>query len=79
MVKLDKNLKSKVDILLKAEDKEYNEWLNEKHEEYIKKHEKKIWEYAKKAMDQGQKLKGNKENLEKESIGDNTYYEKENY
>lgn len=50
--KLNKDLKEKTNIILEIKGIEYNEWLNEKHEEYIKENEKAIWEFAKKGFEQ---------------------------
>lgn len=60
MVKLNKDLKRKVEILIKAEGKEYNEWLNKKHEEYISKNENKIWKIAEKVLKEYDKVEENK-------------------
>lgn len=50
--KLNKDLKEKTNIILEIKGIEYNEWINEKHEEYIKENEKAIWEFAKKGFEQ---------------------------
>lgn len=63
MVKLDKELKKDVELLLDILEKDYNEWLNEKHEEFMKKYKDKWRELAQKGGEYEKQLRKNKENL----------------
>lgn len=63
MVKLNKDLKKKVEFLQDILHEDYNNWLNKKHEEYIKENEKMLWEYAKKGIEQEENMKKNEENI----------------
>ena len=67
MTKLNKELKKKVELLQGILDEDYNNWLNKKHEEYIKENEKRLWEYAKKGIEQEKKLKENELKIEEEN------------
>lgn len=75
MAKLDKELKKKVEFLQDILQEDYNNWLNKKHEEYIKDNEKILWEYAKKGIEQEDKLRKEREGIiNEETINSDEYY-----
>ena len=79
MAKLDKELKKDAEFILDILGKDYNEWLNERHEEFIKLNQKKLREYAKKGWEQEKKLKENELKTEEKNISYNNYKEENNY